>query len=100
MLGLSYDELPYHLKLCFLYIAHFPEDVEIRVKELTRTWMAEGLILLSKHRVLVEIMKDVTYECLCELVQRCIVQGDLDLIRRIKTCRIHDLMIDMSLSKA
>ncbi|PON45435.1 NB-ARC domain containing protein [Parasponia andersonii] len=70
VLGLSFDELPYHLKLCFLYMAHFPEDVEIRVKELTRIWMAEGLMLLGKHRgILPENLEDMAYECLCELLQ-------------------------------
>ncbi|PON68958.1 NB-ARC domain containing protein [Parasponia andersonii] len=34
VLGLSYDELPYQLKPCFLLSAHFPQNFEIRVKEL------------------------------------------------------------------
>ena len=61
--------------------------------------MAEGLILLSEHSgILVENMEDVAYECFCELVQRCMVQeGEWDLTGRTKTCRVHDLMRDMSL---
>ena len=34
VMGLSYDDLPFHLKPCFLYLAHFPEDFEISTKEL------------------------------------------------------------------
>ncbi|KAL5583366.1 hypothetical protein UlMin_015808 [Ulmus minor] len=91
VLGLSYDELPYQLKPCFLYFAYFPEDFEIKVKELCRIWMAEGFIS----------DEDKAYECLSELVERCMVQVEKwGSSGRIKTCRIHDLMQDLCLSKA
>ncbi|KAL5579673.1 hypothetical protein UlMin_012115 [Ulmus minor] len=91
VLGLSYDELPYQLKPCFLYFAYFPVDFEIKVKELCRIWMAEGFIS----------DEDKAYECLSELVERCMVQVEKwGSSGRIKTCRIHDLMQDLCLSKA
>ncbi|PQM33154.1 putative disease resistance RPP8-like protein 2 [Prunus yedoensis var. nudiflora] len=34
LLELSYDNLPYYFKLCFLYLAHFPEDYEIPTLDL------------------------------------------------------------------
>ncbi|KAA8546862.1 hypothetical protein F0562_003291 [Nyssa sinensis] len=34
VLALSYHELPYYLKPCFLYLGHFPEDWEIQKKQL------------------------------------------------------------------
>ena len=58
VLGLSYDELPFHMKPCFLHLAFFPEDFEIRAKELCRLWMAEGFVSTE----------DAAYECFCELV--------------------------------
>ncbi|PON70235.1 LRR domain containing protein [Parasponia andersonii] len=46
--------------------------------------------------------ENVAYECLLELMQRSMVQrgvlGSID--ERVKTCRIHDLMRDLCLSKA
>lgn len=91
VLGLSYDELPFHMKPCFLHLAFFPEDFEIRAKELCRVWIAEGFAS----------NEDAAYECLSELVQRCIVQvAEWGSTGRIKTCRIHDLMRDLCLSKA
>ncbi|KAM1413386.1 hypothetical protein ACFXTO_025990 [Malus domestica] len=50
ILKLSYDDLPYYLKLCFLYLAHFPEDSSIPVKRLTQLWMAEGLVPFTQLR--------------------------------------------------
>ncbi|XP_024027448.1 putative disease resistance protein At1g59780 [Morus notabilis] len=50
--------MPYHLKPCFLHFAHFPEDHEIKVKQLCYSWIAG------------------------------------------KSCRIHDLMRNLSLEKA
>ncbi|KAM5555479.1 hypothetical protein ABKV19_023417 [Rosa sericea] len=97
VLALSYDNLPYRLKLCFLYLANFPEDYEIRVKRLTQLWMAEGFISTTST----EMMEDVSYSCLSELVERCMVQVvDIGLSGKIKTCRLHDLMRDLCLLKA
>ncbi|XVF23975.1 hypothetical protein REPUB_Repub13aG0086300 [Reevesia pubescens] len=41
ILALSYKELPFNLKPCFLYLGHYPEDSEISKKELIRLWIAE-----------------------------------------------------------
>ncbi|GMN26704.1 hypothetical protein TIFTF001_001405 [Ficus carica] len=91
VLGLSYDELPYHLKPFFLYLASFIEDFEIRAKELHRLWMAEGFVS----------NEDVAYGYLSELVERCLVQvAEWGSTGRIKTCRLHDLMRDLCLSKS
>ncbi|XP_061993883.1 putative disease resistance protein At1g50180 [Rosa rugosa] len=103
VLALSYDDLPYHLKPCFLYLGHFPEDHEIRMKRLTRLWIAEGFISLTKQRQsLGETMEDVAYNWLNELVERCVIQvGERSsTFENIKTCRIHDLLRDLCLRKA
>ncbi|KAH6771863.1 hypothetical protein C2S51_010267 [Perilla frutescens var. frutescens] len=44
ILRLSYGELPVHLKPCFLYLAVFPNNFEIRMSRLIRLWVAEGFI--------------------------------------------------------
>ncbi|PPD72847.1 hypothetical protein GOBAR_DD30249 [Gossypium barbadense] len=93
ILVLSYNDLPYHLKPCFLYLAHYPEDWEISKKELIRLWIAEGFIspLWGSEEIL---MEDVGEQFLEELIDRSLVQ----VWRRdytgtkVKTCRIHDLL--------
>ncbi|CAN6703879.1 unnamed protein product [Malus baccata var. baccata] len=102
VLALSYDDLPYRLKLCFLYLGHFPEDYEIPVKRLAQLWIAEGFISSGSQRHgSAEVLEDVAYACLIELVERCMVQvGILGSTKRIKTCHLHDLMRDLCLVKA
>ncbi|XP_031091146.1 putative late blight resistance protein homolog R1B-17 [Ipomoea triloba] len=43
ILYLSYNQLPHHLKACFLYFGIFEEDYEIPVKKLVRLWVARGI---------------------------------------------------------
>ncbi|KAM3695501.1 hypothetical protein ACJW31_07G136800 [Castanea mollissima] len=102
VLALSYNDLPSHLKPCFLYLGHFPEDFEIPTKELIRMWMGEGFISQIQHRGGREdTMDDVGDRYLRELVQRCMVLvGKEGSFGRIKTCRMHDLMRDFCASKA
>ncbi|XP_008224014.2 PREDICTED: putative disease resistance protein At1g50180 [Prunus mume] len=102
VLALSYDDLPYYLKPCFLYLGHYPEDSEFLVSELTKLWVAEGLISLRQQRHgSRETMEDIAHNCLSELVERCLVQvGTSGSTGTIKGCRIHDLVRDMCLLKA
>ncbi|KAL7236955.1 hypothetical protein ACSBR1_020108 [Camellia fascicularis] len=106
ILALSYQDLPYHLKACFLYLSHFPEDHDISAKKLIQMWMAEGIVSPSSSiptqvEVKEKTMLDVGMCYLGELVQRCMVQVQLTSFRkRIKLCRLHDLMRDLCLLKA
>ncbi|CAL5377060.1 unnamed protein product [Camellia sinensis] len=107
ILALSYQDLPYHLKACFLYLSHFPEDYDIRAEKLVQMWMAEGIVSSSVPPAQVGEMEvekttlDVGMSYLSELAQRCMVQVQLTRFsRRIKLCRLHDLMRDLCLLKA
>ncbi|XP_075673448.1 putative disease resistance protein At1g50180 [Castanea sativa] len=102
VLGLSYNDLPWHLKPCFLYLGHFPEDFEIKTNELIRMWIAEGFISQNQHGGGREdAMEDVGDRYLRELVERCMVLvGERDRLGRISTSRMHDLMRDFCISKA
>ncbi|XP_060965690.1 putative disease resistance protein At1g50180 [Cannabis sativa] len=100
VLGLSYSELPSHLKPCFLYLACYAEDVPIRTKELCHILIAEGLI--SRRRGSVGTWEEVAYDWLCELVERSMIQvKEMSSTKeRIKSFCIHDLMRDLCVSKA
>lgn len=102
MLAMSYDDLPYYLKPCFLYLGQFPKDLEIPAKELTQLWIAEGFIYLAQQKQrLLATVEDVAYNCLSELEERGMVQvGKRGSVRKIKTCRMHDLVQDLCLLKA
>ncbi|CAL8990092.1 unnamed protein product [Prunus brigantina] len=102
ILALSYDDLPYYLKPCFLYLGHYPEDSKFLVSELTKLWVAEGLISLRQQRHgLEKTVEDTARDCLSELVERCLVQVETSgSTGTIKGCRIHDLVRDMCLLKA
>ena len=69
VLALSYYDLPCHLKPCFLYLGHFPEDFEIPTRKLIRMWMGEGFISQIQHEGEREdTMDDVGDRYLRELV--------------------------------
>ncbi|OMO76507.1 NB-ARC domain-containing protein [Corchorus olitorius] len=101
ILVLSYHDLPLHLKSCFLYFGHYPEDWEISKKELLRLWIAEGFISPPPESGGL-LMEDEAEQCLEELINRCLVQvGKKDHTGRgVKTCRMHDLLRDMCVEKA
>ncbi|KAJ4757512.1 Disease resistance protein RPP13 [Rhynchospora pubera] len=97
VLLLSYVELPYHLKPCFLYFASFPEDYEISAKHVIRMWIAEGFIPRGGHGT----MEEKAQNFLEELLRRSLVQ----VIKKswdgkCKTCRVHDLVREMAIQEA
>ncbi|EYU31457.1 hypothetical protein MIMGU_mgv1a017859mg, partial [Erythranthe guttata] len=91
ILTLSYNNLPHHLRPCFLYMGAFPEDYEIHVSKLVKLWVAEGFINSSSEcRSLEEAAEE---EYLEDLVKRSLVMlSKRKSNGKIKTCRVHDLM--------
>ncbi|KAL7161306.1 hypothetical protein ACSBR2_041872 [Camellia fascicularis] len=58
VLALSYHDLPYQLKPCFLYFGHFPEDYRINAERLYHLWIGDGIIV-DDDRVGDETIMDV-----------------------------------------
>ncbi|XP_061365904.1 putative disease resistance protein At1g50180 [Gastrolobium bilobum] len=101
VLDLSYHDLPFQLKPCFLYLSQFPEDSEIPTNKLIQLLVAEGVVSSRYEIERDETMEDVAERYLGNLISRCMVQvGQMGSTGRIKTCRLHDLMRDLCLSKA
>ncbi|KAF8759184.1 hypothetical protein HU200_010212 [Digitaria exilis] len=48
-INMSYLELPYYLKRCFLYCSLYPEGSVIERKHITRQWIAEGFIVPEEN---------------------------------------------------
>ncbi|CAO2828671.1 unnamed protein product [Amaranthus hypochondriacus] len=97
LLALSYDDLPYDLKPCFLYLGVFPEDCQIPAGMLTRMWVAEGLVSAR------EMMspEDLAMQHLEELSQRFMIQIlRVNSTGTIKAIHLHDLLRELCLTKA
>ena len=83
VLGLGYNDLPCHLKPCFLYLGPFSEDFEILTEELIQMW--EGFIWLGEDSE--DTMEHEGEQYLRELMQRSMVQvGKISRLGRIETC--------------
>ncbi|KAL5731558.1 hypothetical protein ACHQM5_004277 [Ranunculus cassubicifolius] len=97
ILALSYTDLPVHLKSCFLYVALFPEDSEIDVKKLNLLWVAEGFVDAQPGQR-TEVLAEDYFN---QLINRSLIQ----VARRRyhsgppETCRVHDLLRDVAISK-
>ncbi|KAM3321065.1 putative late blight resistance protein R1B-16 [Capsicum chacoense] len=91
VLGLSYNHLTSDLKACLLHFGIFPEDSDIPVKKLMRSWMAEGFLKLEND------LEGEAEKCLQELVDRCLIlvcKKSLDGTK-IRSCKVHDLIYDL-----
>jgi hypothetical protein len=85
---LSYEELPHHLKQCFIYCASYPEDSVIYRDDIVRMWVAEGFIDEQDDRVLEDIVEEYYYELIC----RNLLQPDYYFSVNLIQCRMHDLL--------
>nr|XP_027098781.1 putative late blight resistance protein homolog R1B-17 [Coffea arabica] len=97
ILELSYEQLPYNLKACFLYFGAFLEDKDISVSKLIRLWISEGFIKKSEEKSLEDLGEDY----LMDLVGRSLVLvSKRRSIGGVKTCRVHDMLHDLCLSRS
>ncbi|PQM35604.1 hypothetical protein Pyn_30394 [Prunus yedoensis var. nudiflora] len=94
ILLLSFKDLPYRLKQCFLYCSLFPEDEVIMNRRLIRLWIAEGFVEHVKGVTLEEVANSYVMELIFRnmLQERC---------REYQpACKMHDLMREIALSIA
>ncbi|XP_062096800.1 disease resistance protein RPM1-like [Humulus lupulus] len=97
ILSLSFNDLPYHLKHCFMYLSLFPEDYSIKRNVLIRLWIAEGFIEEIEGRTLEEVANG----CFNELLNRSLAQVyDRYDDGRVKSCRVHDILRETMLLKS
>ncbi|CAD6226435.1 unnamed protein product [Miscanthus lutarioriparius] len=96
VLNLSYNDLPSYLKNCFLYCGLFPEDYQIKRKQLIRLWIAEGFVEDRGPEV---TLADVAACYLKELTDRSLLQVvDRNEYGRPKRFQMHDLVREISLT--
>ncbi|XP_030474452.2 disease resistance protein RPM1-like [Syzygium oleosum] len=89
VLLLSFNDLPYYLKSCYLHLSLFPEGRPIKRKRLIRLWIAEGFVEKKEGKTLEEAAKDY----FVELLNRSLIEV---AARRsdgtVKYCCIHDFL--------
>ncbi|KAM4075706.1 hypothetical protein ACJW30_12G007700 [Castanea mollissima] len=95
ILLLSFNDLPYQLKHCFLYCSLFPKDHEIRRKRLIKLWMAEGFVEPNEGSTLEEeaenYLVELTFRNMLQVVGR-------NEFGRPKRCKMHDILRELALS--
>ncbi|KAE8691740.1 Detected protein of unknown function [Hibiscus syriacus] len=92
---LSYHDLPFQLKHCFLYCCIFPEDYDIGRKRIIRLWMAEGFLEKANDTPLEVIAESY----LMDLIRRNLLQvAWRNYFGRPKAFKMHDLIRDFALS--
>jgi disease resistance protein RPM1 len=97
VLTLSYDDLPYHLKACFLYLSIFPENHVIKRGPLVRRWIAEGFVS-PRYGLSMEQVAEGYFD---EFVARSIMQPvRIDWNGKVRSCRVHDIMLEVIVSKS
>ncbi|PIN23466.1 Apoptotic ATPase [Handroanthus impetiginosus] len=101
VLASSYDNLPYILKLFFLFMGVLQEDLRIEVEKLYLFWLAERLISL-KPLQRGERLLDVAQSYVTELAERGMVdleEDEVPTITRFKYGQLTEIMRDLSLFK-
>nr|GEW71389.1 disease resistance protein RPM1-like [Tanacetum cinerariifolium] len=95
ILSLSFNDLPFYLKHCFLYCCVFRDGYPIKRKKLIRLWVAEGFILERKGIT----VEEVAEEYLSELCLRSMIQVmETNDSGRVKTFRVHDVMRELAMT--
>ncbi|KAH6820991.1 hypothetical protein C2S53_017034 [Perilla frutescens var. hirtella] len=97
LFSLSYNDLPYYLKYCFLYLSIFPEGSLLEKEKILRLWIAEGFVQSEQHKSLEEVAE----KYLNELCNRGLIQvARKHFDGRVREFRIHDLLRDFIISKS
>ncbi|XP_019170828.1 PREDICTED: putative late blight resistance protein homolog R1A-10 [Ipomoea nil] len=85
----TYNQLPQHLKVCFLYFGVFPKRSAIKVKLLLRLWIVEGFINPLEGKEL----ESQAYEYLQEFIDRTLILIDnWSSSGKVKNCRMHSAL--------
>ncbi|XP_073313476.1 disease resistance protein RPM1-like [Primulina huaijiensis] len=97
LLSLSYYDLPYYLKACFLYLSIFPEDELLLKWKIIRLWIAEGFVEVKDGKT----QEEVAESYLNELLNRSLIQVAYTYRDgRPSKFRIHDILRNYIISKS
>nr|GMD84144.1 disease resistance protein RPM1-like [Ipomoea batatas] len=93
---LSYNELPTHLKSCFLYCAMFPKTQSLHVKRLIQMCIAEGFIAEHGGKLLEDIARDYLLELNNRSLIRIVTKKYISVRDDDGQIEMHDLFRDVA----
>ncbi|XP_022897995.1 disease resistance protein RPM1-like [Olea europaea var. sylvestris] len=97
ILLLSFNDLPYYLKLCLLYMAIYPEYHLIKYNSLIRLWIVEGFV----NEIGGQTVEQVAQGYLKELANKNLIRVVKSKENgNIKSCRINYFLREKLLQKA
>uniref|UniRef100_A0A0E0AS55 Uncharacterized protein n=1 Tax=Oryza glumipatula TaxID=40148 RepID=A0A0E0AS55_9ORYZ len=106
ILNLSYKNLPFNLRTCLLYLGKYPEDFYIERDDVVRQWIAEGFVRSSRGQDLEDVGKSYFNELINRIKFEYIllfltglIQPEQNDYREVTRCRVHDMMLDLILSR-
>ncbi|XP_044476111.1 putative disease resistance protein RGA3 [Mangifera indica] len=92
-LMLSYNDLPFEIRQCFLYCAIFPKDHDIKKDHLIKLWMAQGYLGFDNDTE----MEVIGQEYFDHLASRSFFQEfQKDDDGNIESCKMHDIVHDFA----
>ncbi|XP_078165368.1 putative disease resistance protein At1g59780 [Carex rostrata] len=98
IINYSYEDLPYFLKPCFLYLACYPKGYKIPTRSLINIWIAEGFISTESKEDTVE---ETAYKYLEQLVKRSLVDvSKRSLTGTIKYCGVNPVIHNFAIDKS
>ncbi|KAM0860381.1 hypothetical protein ACQ4PT_046571 [Festuca glaucescens] len=95
----TYDDLPYHLQLCLLYLSIFPKGHKIRRRRLVIRWIAEGYSC-ETHSKSAEETGESYFQ---ELINRSVIRPSKTMpssVGRTDSFQVNNLHRKISFSKA
>ena len=107
ILALSYQDLPYQMKFCFLYLGLFPRGFDIPVRRLFHLWLAEGLVIsLPEEEDLPPEEEEMAPEDLAEKYFKQLISRNMIEVAKVrldgspKTCQMPASIYDVFHPKA
>ncbi|KAM4091893.1 hypothetical protein ACJW30_09G170900 [Castanea mollissima] len=97
-LKLSYNQLPFHLKQCFVYCSLFPKDYKFNNSILVQFWMAHGLLQSPDNEK--QQLEDIGDLYIKELMSRSLFQDVYEDAMFTYSFKMHDLVHDLAISIA
>ncbi|CAM0943611.1 unnamed protein product [Alopecurus aequalis] len=95
----TYDDLPYHLQLCLLYLSIFPKGRNIRRRRLIIRWISEGYSCATHGKSAEEMGESYVQE----LINRSIIRPSKTMpssVGRTESFQVNNLHRKISFSKA